>query len=807
MLDPLESENLRYFNALAKKRKRAFFVLTIENAMLHLWQLFFWFLMFSGLWMLGIPEFLGSYISILTAIIFAIGILYFFKRDLLSFKFPTVENIDRALEKQSSFAKGFISILDDDLANPQKHKTRDLWHYAQKEVLFSIKSLKVPHIKVVLSREDPSAIRFFAVLIFVSGLMVSGEQWQSKILSGMLPFSSSGIITQERTTNLWISPPQYTQIGQIHITGNTNPNGKILTIPEGSKIRVRIYSRLGKFFPPTMHIGKTSLPLTYLGDRLYGVEATIESGESIYIKQALITRAQWGYNFIKDKPPEILAKQPAYKVLEDSQIRFSLIVKDDYGVKNLNMRMKIDEMVEDHLPLGKAVEQTRLVMSRPDSEFRISPVYDFTWHTWAGLPVTFEYSVTDHKGQSTALGEISLILPEREFKHPMAKKLIAIRKRLAWDYDDNFLDISRNIETLSSVPDYSQNNLTLYLALRSASSRLFYAESFQGEKRIKSVKEVINLLWNIALVIEDGNLSLAMRELQEAQRNLENALSDPNITDKEIDALMDKLREKMVNYFAQMQREMQKNVGKNDLSGFSIEDFGQIISPDALSTLMQQIESALKSGDTQKAQELVSQLQRMLEMMALSKKDALPSDIQAMYKGINELQELIKNQQKLLEQTMTGNPPSRSEQEALRYILGQIMIDVSEKIDNIPEKMGLAEQEMRYSAHALGEGNPQYSILPQKRAIKYLKDSQENLNNQFKRRMKQMVGIGFSGVRQSLDPLGRPYEENPSSDVQLPDEVQKKRVDEILKILRDRSGDRSRPVDELDYFRRLLRQF
>ena len=79
--------------------------------------------------------------------------------------------------------------------------------------------------------------------------------------------------------------------------------------------------------------------------------------------------------------------------------------------------------------------------------------------------------------------------------------------------------------------------------------------------------------------------------------------------------------------------------------------------------------------------------------------------------------------------------------------------------------------------------------------------------------MQQMIGVGMSGSSQKYDPLGRRYgDENEDgrgvdSKVEVPDELDKKRVDEIIKMLRDRSGDRSRSREELEYFRRLLRQF
>jgi hypothetical protein len=237
----------------------------------------------------------------------------------------------------------------------------------------------------------------------------------------------------------------------------------------------------------------------------------------------------------------------------------------------------------------------------------------------------------------------------------------------------------------------------------------------------------------------------------------------------------------------------------------------------------------------------------------------MPQDMQMMADGINELQELIERQEKLLEQTqkqaelesllgqipnlppdldflnrfgLEGFPPppapgrvrpqdadslnttkNKTEQEALRYILGQLMMDAAEELDEIPENMGKAEQEMRGSEKSLGENKPSKAVPHQEQAIEYLKESQQDLQQQLQQRMQQMIGIGLSGGMR-FDPLGRPLggrgpQDGPQGDqdVEIPDEAQKKRAEEIQRLLRDRSGEFDRPQDELEYFRRLLRQF
>ena len=987
MLDPLDYENRPYISALETKRRRAFRVLTIESLIVHTWRTFFWCLMFGGLWMLSVPSFFGTIANVASTVIFFGGLAYLIKNDILKFRLPDKKGLDHRIEKYSRMPQGQIALIEDKLANPKKHDTRDLWSAAQYKSLVSFKSLKAPRLKSLLSREDPSALRYIAVLLFISGFMVSGPLWKEKIYNGLIPFSPSYAVSQGKATNIWIKPPDYTQIPQMHFSGY-GKHEEILEIPEGSEIRIRMHSAFGEYFAPYLRNGDTTEKLTHLGDGLFGIETAIRPGESLRISQGFIPRASWSYTYIKDLPPTIksdispastkdkdvvviedelpplpfeeetkegksapslseetseskeeeiaeVTDEQRYEILENDQIRFPLIVQDDYGVKELRMTMDIDEMVIEK-PLGEKTEETRLVMSQPNTEFKITPIYNMTWHTWAGLPVTFTYEAIDHKGQIAKTEKIHLVLPEREFEHPMAKSLIAMRKRVAWDYKNSFAEIAQNLETLLSAHDYMQDDPVIYLAIKIASARLFYNDDKSEKIRIEAAKDVINLLWYTALALEDGDITLAMRELQDAQRALENVMRDPNASDEEIQELMDNLNEKMANYFREMQREMQKRMENGeDFPTFSAEDYGDIISPDTLSKMMDEIQQALREGDQQKAQELMSQMQRMMEMMDPSNGMQLPSDMQMMQQGVNELQELIERQEALLEQTeqqaelqkrlgqpstsqnrqyrqdnqntvtprslptlekmlkdfgmdtlppppenKDDNPKSQSqsaqekpeeqagdeqtdeetaqgnngqktdqaqsgssseqgeqgqkqadtpdnrkgqgeldttqnkaEQDALRYVLGQLMMDAAEKLDEIPEKMGMAEQEMRQSADALGENDPIGSGPHQEKAIEYLKDAQEELAQQFRQRMKQMVGIGMSGSRQKYDPLGRRYDDDEEngrgvdSRVEVPDELEKKRVDEIINELRERSGDRSRPQEELEYLRRLLRQF
>ena len=307
-------------------------------------------------------------------------------------------------------------------------------------------------------------------------------------------------------------------------------------------------------------------------------------------------------------------------------------------------------------------------------------------------------------------------------------------------------------------------------------------------------------------------------------------------------------------------QEMQRRMAENGtLMQMPPDAMQSLVSPEDIASFLDQLKAEALSGDKSKALDLLSQLQQFMDKLDPSVNMAMPPQMEFMMEGINELQELIEKQKALLEETneivqeqepfmpkgygeflqfeeqILKNwgfgeippPPSRDsqnnpeadfdtadkqiEQDALRYVLGQLMLDADEQLNEIPEKMQLAEQEMRSSGSALGQNDPQQSIPHQEQALKYLQEAMQDMSQQMQQMMKQMAMMALGSMR--LDPLGRPMQEGnnnsgfPGSAVKIPDEGERKRAEEILQELRKRSGEYSRPDYELEYYRRLLKQF
>lgn len=838
-------------------------LITLERVRDSFWQIFVFIGFFIALWLFQVPMILGAFGEGLAFVCFFGGLGYFIWRDAPGFHWPTRRDIDRRIEIDSKVSGRPLSGLHDQLVNPQEQTARDLWEIAKARLKALLPLLKPARLRGFMMEKDPYALRFGVLMALILGVMTAGPDAGYRIKSGLMPFSLPQMGFEKRDQyTVWITPPAYTKAPQL-VLGDKTIGGEVLKIPQGSLLKAIVHGGWGA---PHLRLGDQVYDFTQSADKSYGLEVEVPPGSAaLDVRQTFRSLASWEYEVIPDQAPIITAADKPPIVLDNGELQFSLSVYDDYSAQYLNMHMKLDEMVAD-APLGEPAFEQRSVASPAGQDFGITPVYDLSAHPWAGLPVVFEFEVTDQIGQTGRSEPIKAVLPERVFRHPVAKTLIALRKRLAWQPDAAivYAEISYDLEVLLTAKEMLHNDVVAYLGIRSAASRLGY-----NLPSIETTRSVMSLLWDTALRIEDGDLTLASRKLRDAQQALEDALKNPDITNDEISALMDDLREAMGEYFSELSREMQKRAENGEpLPMISPDMMNNALNAEALAKFLEQMEDSMRSGNRESAQEMLSQMQRLMDMLNPSMRAQMPEDMQMMQQGISALEELIKRQEALLAQTMEQAkimemmgglgfdygqvlpedqdlmqewgmeelPPApgqkkdgqaaeapfvntqgnKVEQEALRYILGQLMLDVDAKIGEIPQSMGLAEQEMRASAEGLALNRPPVSVPHQEKAIEYLRESQKQLAEQLQKRLQQMTGfmIGFGNRQMRYDPLGRPYggdessgTPTDSSNVKIPDEAERRRVEEILQLLRDRASEQNRPREELEYYRRLLKRF
>jgi uncharacterized protein (TIGR02302 family) len=305
-------------------------------------------------------------------------------------------------------------------------------------------------------------------------------------------------------------------------------------------------------------------------------------------------------------------------------------------------------------------------------------------------------------------------LPERVFEHPVARAIIDQRKELVTDPGAR-LAVADTLGDLRERPRLYRDDTVAFLALRLAEQRLRINDD------ANSIAEVQQLLWDTALRIEDGRMSLAERRLQQ---ELQDALAK-NAPDEEIERLMKELQQALDRYL----QALAENMARNPDQAQQPIDPSKVISSRDLQRMLDRARDLARNGGRDQARELLSQLQNMLENLRMARPGQMPqqgsSEGQQMMRGMREM---MQRQQQLLDrsfraqqqqQGQQGQPgrtgqrgqqpggdqqdpnaqmgDAAGQQEGLRRTLGEMMRRLGDGLGDIPDPLGRAERAMRWT--------------------------------------------------------------------------------------------------------------
>src|SRR4030095_11689605 len=159
------------------------------------------------------------------------------------------------------------------------------------------------------------------------------------------------------------------------------------------------------------------------------------------------------------------------------------------------------------------------------------------------------------------------------------------------------------LDALSIAPERFTPESGIYLGLRSIYHDLDHAKSDD------SVREVVARLWDMAVQLEDGNVSQAEKALRQAQEALRQAL-ERGASDEEIKKLMEQLRAALDKFMQALAEEMRKN--PQQLARPLDRNSGEI-RPQDLRAMLDKIENLARSGAKDAARKLLEELQSLLE--------------------------------------------------------------------------------------------------------------------------------------------------------------------------------------------------
>ncbi|MAH84787.1 MAG: TIGR02302 family protein [Rhodospirillaceae bacterium TMED8] len=798
--------------------------------------------------------------------------IYFLKGD---FK-VSVETGRKRLERDSGVKHQPLTAFNDrPVLGVKNSASRFLWaaHVARTQPLLRQLKFFLPAPR--MARHDPYGLRVLIPLTFLVALSVGAEDAAHRFERAINPKVEITSLSQP-TIDVWVRPPEYTKVpprllhdslypkkeGAVTTSnkheshwGDLSPQmsegvsveiDKVIGIPMGSMVLAQI-GRAGD--NARIRIGERTKPFLALDPKHVedGSRAEIQithddlQAQTLDVKLGDSMIGSWPIKIIEDYPPRIEFTGPS-RNMGNGILQVQFEASDDYSLSDVRLEIKSKEGLS--ALSGNYRSSFALPVPRADTGGKGQAKYDFSDHPWSGLQVQLSLLAVDVAGQESRTDDISIALPERTFNHPVARELIAARKKLNQPTVDLFQEVQNDLLKIVSKPSHFFNDTVTFLAIALSYNRLRH-----GIRASNMVRpEVQRLLWQTALRIEGGEFAVAEQALRDLQGQIKKALNGRG-TEQEIERLLDQLKSAINNYMRAMADHL-KRQGREipgDLNSSAILESGD------LQRMLEKARQLSRSGSRAAARRVLSELDRMLNALRdtarfqppLSRKNTGRQMLQG-------LRDLSRRQKDLLDLTFKrqhnlgdlrtrrlqkeqdnqlsqrsgakkpsdesgqGNQLSRNQRD-LRKALGRFIIQMDKMLGMVPSTMKQADQAMKGAGEALKQNNISRASRDQIKALEALRQSAERLARKLSNRARGAgVGAGLSRAGKPFlsgrDPFGR----QPGSGVNgaagidgaaVPTKRELFRAREIMDELRRRSGEHNRPQLERDYIERLIKRF
>jgi uncharacterized protein (TIGR02302 family) len=738
--------------------------------------------------------------------------------------FPGREAGIRRLEDENDLSHRPLSTAEDQLATGTGDPlTETLWRTHLARQLAAFGALEPVWPRPNVAARDPYALRGLVFVGLIAGLLAAGADAPRRLLSAFAVDGERAGITTSIAFDAWITPPGYTGgapiiMAQARGTIPLDPT-RVISVPAGSKLTLRVDGA----HSPRVERQKLDggdvaelAPDPKAPSETFSGEFELTTSERVRIFADGRKIGDWEITALPDAAPSV-AFDGEIETTPRLSMRIPFTAGDDYGIAAAEAWIRLaPESREGDDPTAEEGDE-EIVINLPltgkdTKSFKSAAFEDLTAHPWAGLDVTVQLNAVDAAGQTASSEERKFKLPERVFANPLARAIIEQRRDLSRG-PGAIPRVATALEAFTLAPERFSMKGSVFLGLRSAYWRLM-------QSRVRAdVTGVQALLWDIALSLEDGGVTMAAEEVRRLQKELQKALAE-GAPDEEIALLTEQLRQAM--------REMMQAMAEQAPGEMIPLVDGELVNSEDLEAMLDRIEELSKLGANEAAQELLSQLQDMMEGM--SGPMAEPSEQERqLAQQLAELNEIVKEQEKLRDQTFREDQKTEQERADSRAAgedeqaageqdkLGDRLDGVGEKIEEQggegPKELGEAGEAMDKAAKARREGDTGEALAQQEEALAKLKSAQDQARQALAAEQKKNGGmrVGRATGRRNpgMDPAGRPEANGPidNGTVKVPTERETQRAREILNELRKRSGETDRPQPELDYLERLLRRF
>ena len=783
------------------------------------WTLICLALAFLAFGALGLFNHLGMTAHWLVIGAFAITAVWLYRTQATSFQWPRRGHIEHAMERAAGIDHRPLAALRDTAHNAN---TSTLWAIHRQRASAALAQVKLARWHADVSARDPFDLRHVAGLFFAIALIIGAHHAPTRMAQAITPALPTMPVAAKPVLDIWVAPPAYTQAAPAYLARAQNTQAQLSGSPEvpaGSTLKIRVS---GQRLAPVIRLDGKRIDVVRIDRRNYTAETTLDHDGALTIRQGLRQLGRWNVSVIADQPPKITLIDAGKG--GNGLLKITWQAGDDYGLTALTARIEAPQEHEALLD-GKTESIIDLPLPpRPEAGKKLDGIFsesiDLSRHLLAGTPVKLSLSARDDAGQTSSTEAIDVTLPERKFNSPLAQRVVDERKRMIW-FAKNWLMRDFVTFTLLDIvndPNLYRNDRTVFLTMVSAIKRLGY------DGRDSAITSVRDMLWDIALRIEDGGVSEAARELQQAMSEFSSALNNPETTQQQLDELLAKVQEKMQDYMQQLANEMQQRQKMQPGQGqLPPEIADKVMQKIDLEAVMQQLREMANGDKREQMRQMMDMLRNAVQNMDMNAMQRMQQQQQQAMEALQDLANVIRAQQELIEKTtQAGQDTSQqewqdmaSEQQGINQGLQNMQGKLGPLAGGMQPDLNAANDLMGQAGDRLGEGQRDNALAAQKQALQALMKAQDNAMQQLADQMQKMMMLGMGGGKsqggfgKDYDPLGREFGNGKSigGSIGLPNEGERRRVQDIQRELRERYNDGNRSRNERDYLERLLDLF
>lgn len=770
---------------------------------------------------------------------------------------------DEALARLDSVLSGrpFAALADVQAIGAEDGGSQALWRAHQARMAARAAGARAVEPDLRLSPQDPFGLRYIALLGLVVGLLF-GSVWRAGSVAQMLPGAGpAAAFAQGPSWEGWIEPLGYTGLPSLYLADQPD----VIRAPLGSRITLRVYGEAGALRVVETVSGADA-----------DAAAAGSGGRSFEIARDGDLRIEgpggraWQIEAIADAAPQVRVLTDELKTTFDGQMSQPFEAQDDYGITGGQAVLALDlaaverrhGLAAEPEPREPLVLDLPLPMRGDRAAFAETLIENLSEHPWAHLPVTLRLRVEDAAGQTGHSEPVAMPMPARRFFNPMAAAVIEQRRDLLWSRA-NAARVAQVLRAISYRPTEGLfRSEAAYLRLRVILRQLEAKAAGDGLSEMAR-DEIAQALWDLGLLLEDGDVGDALARMRAAQERLSEAMKN-GATEEEIARLMQELRDATEDYLRQkMQQAQRENPEGSDQR--SAENMMQMTQQD-LQDMMDRIQELMEQGRFAEAQQALEEFQQMMENMQVTQGGA-QSGSSAGQQAMEGLADTLRQQQGLSDQAFrdlqeqfnpgaqagqsqgnegrsggdgrgqshdgqqgqgggqggAGQPQAgdgersladrqealRRELERQRQGLPQLGGEAGRAAREALERAGRA---MQGAEEALRGDDLAGAIDNQADAMEALREGMRNMGEALAEQQNpggQGDAEGAPGKAQA-DPLGREAGQGRQAGTQdnlLQGEDVYRRARDLLDEIRRRSGEGGRPDVELDYLRRLLERF